>query len=114
MQEEETGAGSNTFQLQASNIFALSELGKILSAFRQNTVPVLLLKGASLLSTVYKKTLIRSIADLDLLVHPRDLPKADVAMSQCGYTQLSHNWGNHVTYQKGTPISIQFQIQLLS
>jgi len=64
----------------------------LLPAFNQSDIPILLLKGAALLQTVYRKKPIRFCVDLDLLIHPEDLSKAQLSLERLGYrlNRLSH------------------------
>jgi len=97
---EKTGQKISTFELQASNVFALSELEAIVCAFNEDEIPLILLKGAAFLTTIYKEKLDRSICDLDLLVHKHDLIRANNQMLHLGYKSSAHNWGNHISYSK--------------
>jgi len=100
----------NLFNLQASNVFALSELEVIAGTFNKAGIALLLLKGASLLETVYQDKLDRSICDLDILVHTQDLSKTNDQMLSLGYNASSHNWGNHVSYTREGQSSIPVEI----
>lgn len=69
----------------ARNILLLSELGKVLETFNKAKIPVIVLKGAALLETVYSNIALRPIADLDLLVHKKDLSKIKDRLNKLGY-----------------------------
>ena len=69
----------------ARNIWLLSKLGEILQIFREGEIPVIVLKGAALLETVYPDIGLRPITDLDLMVHRKDLPEIKEGLSRLGY-----------------------------
>jgi hypothetical protein len=62
------------------------ELQQILSACEQEGIPVILLKGAYLAKQVYPEMGLRPMGDMDLMVHPRDLPRACAITEKFGYT----------------------------
>lgn len=66
----------------------LDALAEIAGAFRAAGLPLVLLKGAALLLTTYAKPALRPMADLDLLVRPRDLPRAREILLEMGYSVL--------------------------
>jgi hypothetical protein len=63
-----------------------SELGRVLRIMESEDIPVIALKGAALLETVYPNEFLRPMADNDLLV-PEDLAeKAQTRVCELGYT----------------------------
>ncbi len=88
------------------NIRILEDLAVLLRAFGN---PVIVLKGAALLSSVYEDFGLRMLGDVDILVKPEDVPKIDKALSQSGY-QSDHilsfyhvtNYLNSVVYGKNS------------
>jgi hypothetical protein len=54
----------------------MRELARILQAFNENDLPVMLLKGAALNLTVYPGADLRPMSDVDLLVQPFDAQRA--------------------------------------
>src|SRR5205085_4579678 len=56
----------------ASNMNLQLQLDRVLAALAKETIPVMLLKGAALIETVYPSVGLRPMEDLDLLV-PRSL-----------------------------------------
>lgn len=70
----------------AKNMYLYSELGKILEAFNQNGIKVIVLKGAALAEAVYGDIALRPMNDIDLMVKKEDLPTAEKIMSDLGYT----------------------------
>lgn len=67
------------------------ELGILLPLMNWALIPVLLLKGAALLQTVYREKPIRFLVDLDLLVHPRDLDRVKTILQTAGFhARLDH------------------------
>ncbi len=62
------------------------ELQQILSACQQEGIPVILLKGSYLAKQVYPEIGLRPMSDMDLMVQPRDLPRAGAITERLGYT----------------------------
>lgn len=101
------------------NIRILEELAVLLRAFGN---PVIVLKGAALLSSVYEDFGLRMLGDVDILVKPKDVPKIDKALSQSGY-QSDHtpgfyrvtNYLNSVVYGKnGSPLLLHLHWHLIN
>lgn len=64
---------------------------RLLPAFNQSEIDVLLLKGAALNQTVYQNRPIRFFVDLDLLIHGHDLKGTRTLLEKLGYLPtLSH------------------------
>ncbi len=80
----------------AFNLLALHELTKILDALSPLKIPVVLLKGISLLHSVYDNYALRPMFDLDLLVLFIHLEQIVASLTAVGYHQLSpepfHNY----------------------
>ncbi|MBM2834955.1 MAG: hypothetical protein HW406_2116 [Candidatus Brocadiaceae bacterium] len=64
------------------NVRILEELAALLRVLDN---PVIVLKGAALLSSVYENVGLRSLGDVDILVKPEDVSKIDTVLSQSGY-----------------------------
>jgi hypothetical protein len=78
----------------ARNTVLLNEAKEILSAFNDNEIPVICLKGLYLGEKVYQNIFSRSMGDLDLLLKKRDIPKALSILESLGYqstTYFDHN-----------------------
>ena len=69
--------------LAAMNAFARVE--EILLTFSRQETQVIVLKGAALASLIYPSVALRPMVDLDLLVRPTDLDRADDNLRQLGY-----------------------------
>ena len=63
----------------------LGELERVLQAFAQANIPVMVLKGIALAQEVYLEPSTRRMNDLDLLVHGKDVEAALQALRTCGY-----------------------------
>ena len=63
----------------------LNDLKYLLGLFQKENIPILLLKGAALLTTLYEDPALRPMDDLDLLVHEEDLEKAHHLFITAGY-----------------------------
>src|SRR5262245_7921362 len=67
------------------NVLLLRELGTCLRALREAAVPVIVLKGAALIGTVYGNLTWRAMGDVDLLVHRHDVDATQRVLDDLGY-----------------------------
>jgi len=68
------------------NTCLYSELSKIIKAFQNEKLPVIVLKGAHLAQNVYGDITLRSMSDVDILVRKTDLLKAEEKLLEMGYS----------------------------
>jgi hypothetical protein len=68
------------------NLYLEPELQRILRAFNEVNIPLLLCKGPALAYSVYPQAHLRTYHDIDVLIHPRDLPQAHDVLRGIGYT----------------------------
>ena len=79
----------------------LAACTEIVAAFRQVGIEVMLLKGAALSALYYPDPLLRTLADLDLLIKPKDLAASqDIMLNQLGYRYYSRSAEDEV-YLRG-------------
>lgn len=76
------------YQSLARNMLLQDELGHILSGFNKEGIPVIILKGAALLDTIYRDISLRPMSDLDILVRPEDIGRAEALVLELDYTYL--------------------------
>jgi len=89
------------FQANArKNLFAISELLRILSLLKEQGIKAIPLKGPVLTSILYGNPALRCYADLDILVDPRDFHRA---------TQILKD----LDYAPNTPLHSPFQEAIL-
>ncbi len=69
------------------NITIQNFLKDFSNTLSQNSLKVIVLKGAALLGDVYKDVAIRSMEDIDLLVKPKDLYKLKEVLRENGFKQ---------------------------
>ncbi|PIU82962.1 MAG: hypothetical protein COS68_06600 [Elusimicrobia bacterium CG06_land_8_20_14_3_00_38_11] len=69
----------------ARNILIFEQIKNILKEFKKEKIPVILLKGSALISTVYDDISLRPMEDIDILVKRDDLKKATACMLGTGY-----------------------------
>jgi len=62
------------------NLLVIDAVRKVISLFKKENIPVILLKGVPLLKNVYKNTGARSIADVDMLIDQKHVEKATEIM----------------------------------
>lgn len=74
---------------------------ELTTALAQVGVDVLLLKGAALASGYYEDLLLRPMADLDVLIHPRDLAASRAVVQRLGYRYYSRSAEDEV-FLRGT------------
>lgn len=72
-------------QSAGRNTHLYHDLGKILGRLQQHGIPVIALKGAHLAIAAYRNIALRPMADIDLLVHQRDLPGVQAVLVELGY-----------------------------
>jgi hypothetical protein len=68
------------------NLFLESELRRVLLAFNEANIPLMLFKGPVLAYTVYPKPHMRTYHDIDALIQPGDLAHAQDVLTQMGYS----------------------------
>lgn len=69
----------------ARNMLLFDELGRVLKAFSEANIDVIVLKGAALAQTVYPDIALRPMGDVDLLVQEESLKEAEEELSKLGY-----------------------------
>jgi hypothetical protein len=77
--------GKDYYLNAAINTLIFEELRTVLNAFKESGIPMIVLKGAALASTVYNNLALRPMADIDLLVKKEDLLLADERLNALGY-----------------------------
>ena len=65
-------------------------LTSLLEGFQEQGIPCLVLKGAALILAHYQDPGLRSMRDVDLLVHERDLEAAIIHLTRAGYEAERH------------------------
>ena len=78
-------AHAQGLQNKALNLILLKEAEALALLFERADIPAIFLKGIALLDEVYKDLAARSMIDIDVLVHGKDLPKACRAISEAGF-----------------------------
>jgi len=82
------------YQTLAQNTLLFAELNRILAALAQAGIPVIVLKGAALVATVYGQAApgtglaLRPMGDLDVLVRERALYRAVRTVEALGYVEI--------------------------
>ena len=98
----------------------LAGLSKILTPANQANVPVIVLKGAHLVSAYYDDIGYRPMSDLDLLIKPEDLDRIEMIMHQVGFIASPNNEaeqlvGKHLHYHHPrTEVSVEVHWRLLT
>lgn len=79
------------------NILLLGELEQIVNALKNEDIPVMVLKGAALLESIYSNVALRPMSDIDILIYRESLSGIDIVLRRCGYFRL----GNTTIQTKG-------------
>jgi len=86
------------YQSLARNMLLQNELSQLLSAFNEEGIPVVVLKGAALLGSIYDDIGLRPMSDLDILVQPEHLDRAEAIALCQGYAPIAdRNAQGHTT-----------------
>jgi len=88
---------SSYFMAVAASLIRQNSLKKILRAFDQAAIPVVLLKGIHLANTVYPDPALRPMNDLDLLVPFDRLEQAAERIKSLGYRPERQYWADFET-----------------
>jgi hypothetical protein len=71
------------------NLSAIEQIKEIQSSLKQKGIEIILLKGISLISSVYSDLGMRSFADIDILVKKQDLSAIKSELEKLGYSLQS-------------------------
>lgn len=95
----------------ARNTLRYDELSKILIAFKDVRIDVIVLKGAFLAETVYKNIGLRPMSDIDILVRREDLQKVKKELVQLGYAGIIYptKWHEKLYTQWQTELKEEIQ-----
>lgn len=88
----------------ACHLLMSRELGRVLRRFAAEGVPVIPLKGPILSETLYLHPALRPFSDLDLLIRPDDLLRADALFRGLGCRRVAdaHSWSFDIAYDQAT------------
>ncbi len=70
----------------ARSLCQSTELSRIIGAFQDDGISVIVLKGAYLAEVVYGNPALRLMDDIDLLIHKADMPRAEKLLLGLGYS----------------------------
>ncbi len=119
----DTGLQGSYYKTAARNAVLFSELERILEAFEEAGIPVIVLKGAAFLlehqddmaQTLYPDPGLRPMGDLDLLVKHDDAPKVVNLLMVQQYKPLyvtSHHVGFAKPNNKNVVIELHYEIPI--
>ncbi len=74
----------DALSVAADNVYMEGEMERIIRAFNEADIPVMVLKGLALNHTLYERLDMRPMSDADLLVHPNDVDAATRALERAG------------------------------
>jgi Uncharacterised nucleotidyltransferase len=79
----------NTYRRSAVAALLRSHLlARVLGALNEAGIETIILKGAYLAENFYGNPALRPMSDVDILVHPEDLGKANLALSSVGFNAM--------------------------
>jgi hypothetical protein len=105
-------------QILFRNVLLQNETARLLALFHEEHIPIIVLKGAALLDTVYNDISLRPMGDLDVLVHSNDLDRAETLASNAGYwcpvdeatQEKTRKYGQHIPLLVHSEKGIIFEI----
>lgn len=88
----------------ARHLLMSRELGRVLGQFAAEGVAVIPLKGSILSETLYPHPALRPFSDLDLLIRPDDVARADALVRGLGCRPVAdaHSWSFDIAYDQAT------------
>lgn len=97
------------------NLFLAVERDALLEGAAQKGIEVIPVKGALFMDLLYRDFATRPMADIDVLVDPRDLPGVDEILRQRGYETLALRGGSlrfthHVAFQGKALIEVHVRL----
>ena len=82
---------SATLHTGLKNTKLYHELANVLNGFNQESIAVIVLKGAHLAELIYPNIALRPMDDVDLLVKRNDLKRAEEKLFEMGYVHLTED-----------------------
>lgn len=98
----------DTFLLGVSQIKSDIQIQKIIKEFNKNDLNPIILKGPYL-KELYPFPELRTMGDLDLLIHTDEFKKAQIIIEQMGYERLKGE-GGHLEYSKKGTINVELHL----
>ena len=78
-----------SYRSLARNMLLQYEFSQLLSSFNEEGIPIIVLKGAALLDSIYRDIGLRPMSDLDILVQPEHLDRAEAIALCHGYVPIA-------------------------
>lgn len=89
----------------------VEQMGKVLKAFNEENVQVIVLKGL-VLKELYPEADLRSMVDADLLVHKEDMKLVEKILSAMGYYQ-GHSDSKHTVFLHNSYLSVEIHWKIV-
>ncbi|MEA3416047.1 MAG: nucleotidyltransferase family protein [Thermodesulfobacteriota bacterium] len=96
------------------NMYALGELKEILSRFKDEGIPFIMLKGIALAEHIYPVIAMRGMSDIDILVKKDSLQKVDKCLSSFGYFPRDSSAARAVNNPAGYLASLDYRRDMSS
>lgn len=97
------------YTLAAYNTIIYERAAQVLSAFKQDRIRVIALKGVFLADRIYASIVLRPMADIDLLVRAADIEKAGRVLLALGYAAPGQFMNYRKTKQASAVNSIMYK-----
>ncbi|MEW5720533.1 MAG: nucleotidyltransferase family protein, partial [Chloroflexota bacterium] len=81
-------------QTRVQNAILLMQLEQWLTRFESENIPTIVLKGAALIASVYARTTLRPMSDVDMLVPRADFERAGRLLQAAGFTPFREVTGD--------------------
>ena len=95
----------------ARNMLLQDGLSQLLSAFNEEGIPVIVLKGPALLGSVYQDISLRPMSDLDILVQPEHLDRAEAIALHQGFVYIASRRSQELARMKIRHLANMMHIQ---
>jgi hypothetical protein len=92
-------------QFTVKNGRGLCELTGILEAFSKKSIDVLLLNGTAI-KTFYQPEEARYRSDIEILVHPEDVTKAEIILEEQGFSLHGKSWEQNVYVKNDVRVAV--------
>jgi hypothetical protein len=101
----------------ARNLYAVKQLSEILTTLENQSIPVIVLKGAYYGFSVYKNAACRTMSDLDLLFRKENITESVALLETLGYRLYGAPWvgpRHHLPplFKKGFPFTVEVHSRL--
>ena len=95
----------------ARNMLFQDGLSQLLSALNKEGIPVIVLKGPALLGSVYQDISLRPMSDLDILIQPEHLDRAEAIALRQGFVYIASRYSQELARMKVRHLANMVHVQ---